>query len=128
LLASLIAFRRLQRRPLPRLPWLLTITLVVSIGSLYVPYSTWKRAIVRLKGPGPHAPQFLVYAAHDGDRSMVELLLSRGVSVDVLNETSTALNGACAGGQLEIARFLLAKGAQVNRAPDCQEMRSLLGK
>lgn len=128
LLGSLIVSRRLQQRPPLRIPWLVTISLLVSICCLYVPYSAWKRLTVVLMGPGPHAPQFLVSAAHDGDRSMIELLLNRGVSVDVLSETSTALNSACAGGQVEIARFLLAKGAEISRAPDCQGMRSLLGK
>jgi hypothetical protein len=58
----------------------------------------------------------------------VELLLNGGVPVDMLNGSSTALNGACAGGQIEIARFLLAKGANLSRAPDCREMLSLLHK
>ena len=64
------------------------------------------------------AAQFLVWAAHDGDRSMVELLLSRGVSIDEPNGDSTALNGACAGGQTDLARFLVSRGADTPALPE----------
>jgi hypothetical protein len=120
--------RRLQHREVPRIHWALAVTLLVSVCILYIPYSVWKRATIAVRGPGPHAAQLLVYAAHDGDRSTVELLLNRGVSVDTLNGSSTALNGACAGGQIEIARFLLSKGADVSRARDCRKVLSLLDK
>jgi len=127
-LCGLVVSRRLQHRQLPSIPWVSAIALLVGLCTLYIPYSVWKHATIALMGPGPHAAQFLVYAAHDGDRPTVELLLNHGVSVDALNGTSTALNGACAGGQIEIARFLLSKGADVSRARDCQELLPLLSR
>jgi hypothetical protein len=41
------------------------------------------------------------------------------------NSEALGLNGACAGGQLEIARWLVSKGADVRRAPHCKDV--LLG-
>jgi hypothetical protein len=117
---------RLQVRQLSRLQWTLVFILLICACTLYIPYRIWKRATIAVRGPGPHAGQFLVYAAHDGDKSTVELLLNRGVPVDTLNGDSTALNGACAGRQIGIARFLLSKGAELSRAPDCRNILSLL--
>jgi hypothetical protein len=117
---------RLKHRAPSNAPWPVVLMLLIVVATVYIPYSFWKRATVTLAGPGPHAGQFLVYAAHDGDLSMVKLLLNKGVSVDTLNGTSTALNGACAGGQTEIARFLLTKGADLSRTTDCDELRPLL--
>ena len=115
-----------RRRSLKEVPWIEMGVLLVCIVAIYIPDRSWKRVMVNLRGPGPHAAQTLVYAAHDGDRSTVELLLKKGVPIDILNQTSTALNGACAGRQIEIARFLLSKGADLNRAPDCQPILNQL--
>jgi hypothetical protein len=123
---ALVLTRRLRLRQMCNIHWALMVTLLISVCTLYIPYRVWKRVTIAVGGPGPHAGQVLVYAAHDGDRAIVELLLDHGVSVDTLNGNSTALNGACAGRQIEIARFLLSKGADVRRAPDCRNMLSLL--
>jgi hypothetical protein len=112
--------------PAPKWNKLPLIGLCVLTGLVYVPYHIWKRATIALKGPGPHAAQFLVYAAADGDRPTVKLLLERGVPVDVLNGDSTALNAACARDQIKTARFLLSKGADVGLAPECKGKLSLL--
>jgi len=122
----LVLSRRLQLRQLSNVQRALVFTLLICACSLYIPYRVWKHAAIAVGGPGPNAGQFLVYAAHDGDKSTVELLLNHGVPVDTLNGDSTALNGACAGGQIEIARFLLSKGAEFSRAPDCRNMISIL--
>ena len=127
-LCAAIASRRLQLRQWRTSLRIATVALLVSVCALYVPYSMWRRLTIAVKGPGPYAAQALVFAAHDGDRSTVELLLHRGVSVDTLNGDSTALNGACAGRQTEMARFLLSQGADVTRAPDCQQMLAVLQK
>ena len=116
----------LTRQRLNAAPWIEAGVLFVCVVALYIPDRFWKRATVNLLGPGPHAAQTLVYAAHDGDKSTVELLLKKGVPIDILNQTSTALNGACAGQQTEMARFLLSKGADLNHAPDCQHFSNLL--
>jgi hypothetical protein len=121
----LVLSRRLRLRQMRNIHWALVVTLLISVCPLYIPYHVWKHLTIAIGGPGPHAGQLLVYAAHDGDRSTVELLLNHGVSVDTLNGNSTALNGACAGRQIEIARFLLSKGADVGRAPDCRNMLSV---
>ena len=48
---------------------------------------------------GPHASQFLVYAAVDGDIKLVSAFLSGGVSVNVQNRRDgmTPLHGAARG-------------------------------
>jgi hypothetical protein len=112
----------LRKRTLPKIPWPLVLTLSVALGITTIPYRYWKYAVFTIKGPGPRVAQTLVYAAHDGDRRMVELLLARGVAVDIDNQGSTALNGACAGGQIEIARWLMSKGADVTHAPNCKDV------
>ncbi len=127
----LVFVRRHHNRPSPEISWTLVILVILEACACFAPYRFWERAIIVAKGPGPHAAQFLVWAAADGDRPTVSLLLNRGVPVDILNDTSTALNTACAGGQAEIARLLLSKGADVNRAPDCRRFlknRGLISK
>ncbi len=112
----------LRQRKLPKIPWPLMLVLSVAIGVTYIPYRFWEYTVFSIMGPGPRVAQTLVFAAHDGDRRMVELLLARGVAVDLHNQGSTALNGACLGGQIEIARWLVSKGADVRRAPDCKDV------
>ena len=118
----LVLLRWLQHRQLPPIPRALMLTLSMSLCVTYVPYRVWKHTTITLKGPGPKAAQSPVYAAHDGDRHTVELLLIHAVPVDIDNRGSTALNGACAGGQVEIARFLLSRGADIGRAPECKDI------
>jgi hypothetical protein len=116
----LVFVRRHHRRPTPEINWTLVILVILEACACFAPYRFWERAIIVAKGPGPHAAQFLVWAAADGDRSTVIALLNRGVPVDILNDTSTALNAAGASGQTGIARLLMSKGADLNRAPDCK--------
>jgi hypothetical protein len=116
----LVFLRWLRHRPWPKVNWVPVFVVTLGPCIAFIPYGFWKRATIGVMGPGPNAAQFLVYAAHDGDRPTVDLLLNHGVPVDISNRGSTALNGACAGGQLEMAHFLLSKGADVSRAPDCE--------
>lgn len=111
---------RLRKRTLPPIPWPLILTLCIAIGITYIPYRRWQNAVIKVKGPGPRAAQTFVWAAHDGDRRMVETLLDSGVPVDIDNQGSTALNGACAGHQIELARWLISKGADIRLAPECK--------
>jgi hypothetical protein len=123
-----VAWQHFRQKQLANVPFGLIFVLLLCVLAVYVPYGTWKRAMIALKGPGPQAAQLLVYAAHDGDRLTLEMLLSRGVAVDVRNGQSTALDGACAGHQIEIARLLLSKGAKITDAPNCQDVFPLLYK
>jgi hypothetical protein len=111
----------LTKRPPPKINWAVVLIVIAGYCLNFTPYRFWRRATIAVKGPGPHAAQELVYAAHDGDKSTVDLLLKHGVPVDISNKGSTALAGACAGSQREMARFLLAKGANIRLAPECRE-------
>ena len=122
-LVIFVLVRLLRGRALPKMPMPLILTLCVAIALTFIPYRQWRYAVFKMKGPGPHAAQALVWAAHDGDRGMVELLLDSGVPVDFDNQGATALEGACSGDQTEIARWLLSKGADINRAPHCKNIR-----
>lgn len=103
--------------------------LLVCIGLLFVPYSFWKLALVVIVGPGDHAVEHLAEAAALGELRLVRALLEKGVAVDNMNSFgTTALNGACVAGQLQTARYLMSKGADVQRAPDCKFVPALTGK
>src|SRR5678815_3066036 len=58
----------------------------------------------------------LLDAAEQGDVASVEALLQQGASVATRNsQGNTALGYASRGGHLEVAKLLVAKGADVNQ-------------
>ena len=62
---------------------------------------------------------FLIKATQDGKQEMVRLLLNAGAKVDAKDDkTRTALMYAAMAGNIEIAEFLLAKGANANARND----------
>ena len=58
----------------------------------------------------------LWYAADEGHKEIVELLIAKGADVNAKNDkfVGTFLHWAAAGGQNEIVKLLIAKGADVN--------------
>lgn len=102
--------------------------IVTAFACMLCPYAVWVRLSVKIAGPGAFGPQFMVFAAADDDRGTVDLLLDKGLNVDVMNGTSTALNGACAGKRIEMAKYLIARGAKVSRAPECEWIEEISGK
>jgi len=74
---------------------------------------------IRLAGPGPHGASFLMLAAADGKLPLAKTLIAKGVSPNTMAGGSTALDVACSSRNLDVAKFLLQKGAEISRAPDC---------
>jgi hypothetical protein len=110
---ALIAFRKESFRNLTVL--LLTVY-ISSVLVLFVPYGFWQRLCVKTLANGPHAGEFVSYAAATGDLKTVEAFVSHGVSPEVRNESNdaTPLHGAAVEGQLEVIEYLVSRGASVN--------------
>lgn len=99
--------------------WWRWASLAIAISLLLllaVPYGTWQRLSADRLASGPHAPEFLNYAAASGNLRLVEIFLRKGIDVNTQDaEGSTALYGAAVEGQMKIIDLLIARGADVNR-------------
>ena len=95
--------------------WLLLAGFFVGFSLLSVSYPAWERFDMTFCGHGPLADQFLRDAAITGELSSVMKLVSQGCDVNQASGAGdTPLSSAVKGRRIEIARFLLAKGADVN--------------
>ena len=110
-------FRGLQ---LSRKNWSLVLILCLFTGLLYIPYSAWMAATVRIAGPGDHGHNFLMIAAVDGRLALAKALVESGVSPNTSGGGSTALEMACRGGRINVAEYLLSQGAKIGNAPSCE--------
>lgn len=100
--------------------WMQFVLLAVVLGAQPVSYGAWQRVTFQLAGPGPKAVDQMVSAAAVGDRATVEALLRKGIPISAREGSGlTALDGACNGHQLEIARYLISRGAQLQESSDC---------
>ena len=79
LYVKLIRNWRKKQTPLPRAILMQGLAIGTAVVVQAIPYGTWMTATVIVAGPGQHGPAFLSYAADDGDTSLVNLLLNRGV-------------------------------------------------
>jgi hypothetical protein len=95
---------------------------------VYVPYAAWVTLLVRTVGPGQHGDSLLSFAAAEHHVILARTLLRRGVAIDSTYSGYTALNAACVGKDLEMARFLVSTGADVTKAPECQWIPQLTGR
>jgi hypothetical protein len=88
-----------------------------SSGALLsVPYEAWEELMVRIAGPGSHGNDFLIQAAAQDKRRFVTLLLSKGYDINYENQGGTTpLSGTSVGGHEKMIRFLISRGADVNR-------------
>ena len=62
----------------------------------------------------PYSKTLLDLAICGGYRSIVELLVINGADVNRVTDVETPLHQAVEGGNLEIVKFLLSKGAQID--------------
>src|SRR2546427_12851831 len=87
------------------------LTLCLFTGLLYIPYSAWMAATVRIAGPGDHGQNFLMIAAVDGRLALAKALVESGVSPNTSGGGSTALEMAGRGGGLKRAGgFVSSRG------------------
>jgi len=105
-----------------------TVGLVMLFGVLLIPYEIWMVLGVRLGVAQNHQAEYLVHGAGSGHKYLVNAVLRNGVPVDATESSSTALNAACANKDIEMARYLISKGADLKRAPECQVVPELGGK
>ncbi len=132
----LVWFLVLWARRLPsgvhlmQVAWVQLGMIAVATAVPYIPDSLWQIATLELAGPGSNAGAQLAIAATGDQRLLVRELLRHGVSIEGSTEWGgTALNMACQAEQLEMARYLIEKGAKVNAAPNCRrtgEFRRLM--
>jgi hypothetical protein len=127
-LLGFVIAARLRGRPLPRPSLVLVLTLGLVTGILYVPYTGWMTLMVKVWGPGQHGDSFLSFAAAEHHPHLARTLIDSGVPVDAPYDGHTALNAACVEKDAPIAKYLLSKGADLNRAPDCEWLDEVTGK
>ncbi len=115
--------------PLAAALWLQALVVALAVAIPLIPYSAWKVITVEIAGPGPHGPNLLVDAAADGDIYLTGRLLKKGVLVDATGwNGATALNAACVTQELEVARKLIAQGANPDKARDCWNIAEFRAK
>jgi Ankyrin repeats (3 copies) len=113
--AAYMFLRLLRRRRLSRVCVIAVTLSIFLLGLLSLPYGFWQRLFVARLASGPHAAQFVVYAAAVGDLATVKAFLARGIPVDVRDrDGKTGLYGAAVEGQTEVIKYLIAAGADVN--------------
>src|SRR2546425_1739039 len=95
------------------------LTLCLFTGLLYIPYSAWMAATVRIAGPGDHGQNFLMIAAVDGRLALAKALVESGVSPNTSGGGSTALEMACRGGRINVGEELVSPRAKKRKAPPC---------
>jgi hypothetical protein len=113
LVSLILLFRRKFRVPV--FDWLPMILLPFLVVMLLIPYETWEELLVRTVGPRAYGGEFLVQAAAQDNRRFVKLLLRKGYDINFETGGTTALSGASNGGHVEMVKFLISRGADLNR-------------
>lgn len=86
-----------------------------TVGLLLVPYGFWQWVGVRTVGPRGHEASYFASAAGEGDFRLVKTLLAQNVAIDIQEpDGGTALRGAATAGRLDMVKFLVEHGAQLN--------------
>src|SRR5215467_1084978 len=99
--------------------WVSLIAIGLSVAILVagaLPYKFWLNFSVDRLASSPHAGEFFVIAASDGDLVTIKKFLARGISVDIRYRYNgkTGLHAAASAGELEVIKSLIAAGADVN--------------
>lgn len=115
------------RFPVPT--WLQALAVSLAVVIPWVPYSAWQIATIESAGLGHYPAEQLRIAAADNEIHLVNLLLKDGVPVDAPSrDGATALNAACVCRQLDMARQLIAKGGNLDKAPACRNFAEFRSK
>lgn len=102
--------------------------LILLFAVLFIPYERWMALGLRLGVAKAHQPEYLVQGAALGHKYLVDAALKSGVAIDETESSGTALNAACINKQIEMARYLISKGADLSRAPECKWIPAVGGK
>jgi Ankyrin repeats (3 copies) len=113
--AAMLVFGFFKRLRFSRSEWLLLCGFLLGILLLAVPYSAWERLDVTVCSAGPLGDALLLDEARVGDLDQVTKLVAQGHSVNhEARDGETPLSAAAQGKRLEVAEFLLGRGADVN--------------
>jgi Ankyrin repeats (many copies) len=115
-------FTWMEQKRLPHIPWVLVILPLAAFSTFFIPDGVLTRATINVMGLGSHPTDYLINASIDGDKKTIEFLLDHGVPVDARGGGVTPLDEACMSGHFDVGQFLLSKGADRSRAPDCWKM------
>jgi Ankyrin repeats (3 copies) len=97
----------------------LMAVLAVSCGVRAVPYQEWQLLTVRLHGTTHVPKKWVVSAAANGEVRVLDYLLTHGVDVNTRTQRGESLLGAAAAaGQMDAARMLIARGANLDSRTD----------
>ena len=112
----MIVFGLFKKLRFDRKEWLVLGGYLIGFSLLSFPYSTWKRMDMKVCSSGPLGDSFLQEAASKGDFGQVKKLVEQGHNVNhSLGDGETPLSSAVGAGRVDVVRFLLAKGADVNK-------------
>jgi Ankyrin repeats (3 copies) len=103
--------------------WAQFVVLCSAAALFHIPYDFWQFATLEVSGPGQNVGGQLTAAASQNQKHLVKAFLRNGVPIDAPGQYGrTALDQACASGQVEMARYLISKRAQLDLAPDCRKV------
>ena len=112
----MLAFGLFKKLRFDRNEWLLLGAYLLGFSLLSLPYSTWERMDMKVCSSGPLGDSFLQEAAIRGNFGEVKRLVEQGHNINhALGDGETPLTSAVRGGRMDVVRFLLAKGADVNK-------------
>jgi len=118
-----------QKALLPFGAWAQFVALVCVAALFYVPCGFWQIVTLEVSGPGQNAAGQLTAAASQNQGYLVKAFLRSGVAIDALGQyDGTALDEACLTRQVEMARYLVSKKAQLDSAPDCRKVAEFAAK
>jgi ankyrin repeat protein len=120
--------RKMHSQPAPRATFPIAIAVAAVTALLYVRYAGWMLLIVEIGGPGPNGNSYLSFATAEHHSTVAKILIDKGVPVDAPYAEHTPLNGACAVRDVQMARYLIGRGANLEAAPDCQSFYELTEK
>ena len=113
---------------LPVVDWIPIILSLLLVGLISIPYEAWEELMVRIAGPSSHGNDFLVQAAAQDKQRFVTLLLTKGYDINYENHGGTTpLSATSVGGHEKMIRFLISRGAEVNRKDRLSGETPLIG-
>ena len=112
-----VSFVLLTRRKfrVPLIDWIPLMLSLLLAALIFIPYEAWEEFMVRIAGPGSYGSDFLVQAAAQDNQRFVRLLLRKGYDINFETGGTTPLSGASNGGHEEMVKFLISRGATLNR-------------